>query len=413
MVPEPSPNCWNGEDEEQKIDECKDAPILYSLHYPDQTRNTPMVSKQGNEKNSLFNQMRSIMYAGPREIATKDFSEEQAESEIKDKGNQATLRKSAPSSDRKINSPPAKLHKEPRGFTAIREKSKLLQNGLRTMVSSPPALNDSSGTAKGSTFLLETLDSDYGLLGQNLLPPIPFYWTGAPISSSPNRVVIMFADAYGMSSGNHKIVADEIAKLMGEERTAVMIPDLSRGHPLLHPYTNISTATLGTMLVRLKLKNRPERVERDLKEMLFPWLASQFDDISKVTFSCIGFCHGAWIMARALAIENTIFDCGVGIHPSFIAEEVHGGSSESLAQKIGSNPCLLMPASNNKDLKAFSKATLVLAKARGEKMSEIVRDFDTMLHGWVSRGDRTDEEIAKKQIEALEAATAFICRHSN
>mmetsp|Transcript_10191 Transcript_10191/g.15559 ORF Transcript_10191/g.15559 Transcript_10191/m.15559 type:complete len:433 (+) Transcript_10191:55-1353(+) len=422
----------DGKDEEQKIDESRDASIRYSLHYSDKVPASGVVSKRGKEDTELFSQLRSIISAGPVE---KGFGASQRD--IKDSGfgqpelkNKETknsffilgqlLARSDRKGDKNVNEgevhstvPGERVEKESRVFQPFREKTKSLQRGLRTMVSNPPPLNGSTGTSKGSTFLLETLDSDYGLFGQNLLPPIPFYWTGAPIRSSPRRVVIMFADVYGMNSGNHKMVADAIADLLDRKKTAVMIPDLSRGNPLLQPHTNLSTAALGAMLVRLKLKNRPERIERDLTEMLFPWLASQFEDVSKVSFSCVGFCHGAWIMARALALKNSLFECGVGIHPSFMAEEVQGGSSENLAEKIGSVPCLLLPASNDQDLKAFSKPSLVLAKSRGVKMGEVVKDFDTMSHGWVTRGDSSDKAIAKKQEEAVEAVTSFILRYSN
>lgn len=424
MISESASTYWSGKDEEQKIDESRDESIRYSLHYTDQAPNSCVASKQGkqNNDNALFSQLRSIVLAGPEEKG-RGFG--QSETKSKEAGNslsffgqfQARTEKKGDKDIEERRAPSMvareRVEKKRRGFSPIREKTKSLQRGLRTMVSNPPPVNDSTASSKGSTFLLETLDSDYGLFGQNLLPPMPFYWTGAPIRSSPSRVVIMFADVYGMNSGHHKMVADDIADILDKEETAVMIPDLSRGNPLLQPYTNLSTAALGATLVRLKLKNRPERIERDLTEMLFPWLDSQFEDISKVSFSCVGFCHGAWVMARALALKNSLFDCGVGIHPSFIAEEVHGGSSESLAQSIGSAPCLLLPSSDDQDLKAFSKPSLILAKSRGVRMGEVVREFDTVAHGWVTRGNRTDKEIVKKQGEALEIATSFIRRFSN
>lgn len=122
-------------------------------------------------------------------------------------------------------------------------------------------------------------------------------------------------------------------------------------------------------------------------------------------------------MARALTLSVEAacrFQCGVGIHPAFIPEKIHGGYSAELelASKMD-RPCLLLPASNDNAVKVNSPIVKCMARARGDvPENEISVEFPTMKHGWVSRGDARDSEIAQQQERALQMTTDFIKEHS-
>jgi dienelactone hydrolase len=243
------------------------------------------------------------------------------------------------------------------------------------------------------------------------------YWTGASIDSKPKRIVIIFSDVFGMETGNHKAFADSIAERLGPKETAVIMPDLFRGNPILQPWlpsflSEYGGSVLGapSMLLRIKFKHPPESIELDLIELIFPWLRDNLD-LTQISFSCIGFCFGGWVVGRVLSLPDLPFKAGVGIHPSFQPELLHLGTPEGMAERIGTKPCLLLPAYND-DLKTNSKVVLIMAEARGVSVDEVSIEFPTMRHGWVTRGDSANVEIAEQQELALKLSAEFLKKHS-
>ena len=74
--------------------------------------------------------------------------------------------------------------------------------------------------------------------------------------------------------------------------------------------------------------------------------------------------------------------CGVGVHPGFKVEGVHGGSEDDLVKKIGTKPILLLPAGNDpKSDKVGGKHVKALADARDISEETISIEFpDLKLH---------------------------------
>lgn len=54
--------------------------------------------------------------------------------------------------------------------------------------------------------------------------------------------------------------------------------------------------------------------------VLLPWLKKS----GVSTMTCCGFCFGGWMVGQALAIPETPFTCGIGLHPSWNVEKLHG-----------------------------------------------------------------------------------------
>mmetsp|Transcript_29661 Transcript_29661/g.30148 ORF Transcript_29661/g.30148 Transcript_29661/m.30148 type:complete len:119 (+) Transcript_29661:130-486(+) len=107
--------------------------------------------------------------------------------------------------------------------------------------------------------------------------------------------------------------------------------------------------------------------------------------------------------------------CGVGMHPSFNLEQIHGGTELSLAKEIGSFPYFLMPAGNDSSaMKVGGECVIVMASSRGNDVDEtdVSLEFPNMAHGWNTRGDPTsDDNIKDAQQLALKKCVEFIENH--
>ena len=317
------------------------------------------------------------------------------------------------------------------------------------------------------------------------LQPMPCYCTGAPLATA-SSVVVVFTDVYGIEAGHHKVFADcLVERFMApttasttanatEETVAVIIPDLQRGTPILQPWLTMSSSFsfardmvdsfLGSpgMAVRVKKDYPPHKIEQEIFQMILPFLQRQRRHAKNNTntntntnttkgkksfkLSCVGFCFGGWVVGRVLGCpanhnNHTTtgggFQCGVGIHPSFHPNLLHGERQTTMAERI-SKPMLLLPAWNDVDYKPNTKVVDIMTANRlqqqqlrrsnnnaknnnnnnnndGEEVEPPVVsiEFPTMMHGWVSRGDPTDANVAKEQERALQLTVEFLQKHTH
>jgi dienelactone hydrolase len=235
--------------------------------------------------------------------------------------------------------------------------------------------------------------------------PISAYVVGPHQESSascPTRIVVVFPDVYGIDSGNQKIVCDALS----DDSTLVIMPDLFRGNPIVKDWGMFTSALMIPALVwASKTRMTDTAIEQDLMESLLPFLKNY--DQAKV--SMLGFCYGGWVMGRALALDAFSFvKCGVGIHPSWKLQALHGKTEVALAEAVKAKPILFLPAGND-DLKVGTPIVQQLAKQRGGiAEATIAIEFPDMVHGWVARGDANDAKIAEQQEKALNLAKDFI-----
>ena len=248
--------------------------------------------------------------------------------------------------------------------------------------------------------------------------PLDIYVTSSP--SNAKSAIIIASDVFGWQSGHHRRFADQLAGKVGQEAT-VVIPDLFHGSPLAQPMFAKRIGFqpfafllgLPSMLYRMFSRDIPNEVDRDLGVLVRYLRAAGVERLS-----IVGFCFGAWVVARALASEaNHEFACGIGVHPSLQLEKllVKGSTDVELAKRVGATPFLLMPAAgDHANLKPGGEVCKVLAAARGVADAEVSHPFESMKHGWVTRGDDTaDAEIARDQSKALERAAEFIMQHAS
>lgn len=241
--------------------------------------------------------------------------------------------------------------------------------------------------------------------------PLPVYLTGTELNKA-KRIVLVFTDVFGIDTGNHKVVADRLGRNLAN--TAVVIPDLFRGEPILTegpewiPKAILRNGVyLAQIVYQCKFRITKDALDRDLVDILLPWIR-QRNTVAQV--SCVGFCFGGWLTAHILALSNNRdlpFVCGVGIHPSFKIETIHGRTEAYLAERVGTKPLLLLSAQND-NLHPGNESVEILAKNRGVESSSVAVSFDSMIHGWVTRGDSSDPSVKEEQDRATQLTISFI-----
>lgn len=159
-------------------------------------------------------------------------------------------------------------------------------------------------------------------------------------------------------------------------------------------------------------------VKKDI-ESCFTFLL-ETHDINSSNIGAIGFCWGVWALVKSC--EMNLFQCGVGFHPSIKLEStIFGGNQEAVVKVAAVNtPLLLCVAGNDLDNLKPSKGGS-LAQIISESSSQHPPspkhwvtprcvEFEEMIHGWVSRGDTSIDNVKKEAESALVMAIDFI-RH--
>ncbi|GMH79016.1 hypothetical protein TrLO_g7726 [Triparma laevis f. longispina] len=271
-----------------------------------------------------------------------------------------------------------------------------------------PHLPPPVGPRSGTTIVIEGKDGADDLI---------LYIIGSLDTANPaTKAVVIYSDVFGEGSGNHRRFADHLQSSLGSDYV-VVLPDFFRGAPALNPISFLPSFLsdfFGApgMIFRLKFTYTFEPViKRDSENTVVPWLKSK----GVKQFACVGFCFGGWCVGQSLALPAKPFSCGVGIHPSFNVEMLHGGTEEKLAEAIGNTPILLLPAQNDRPtLKPGGECVKMLAAARGVKEEDVSVPYSDMIHGWVTRGDDSkSQRVADAQADALKRSSEFISKNIN
>lgn len=226
--------------------------------------------------------------------------------------------------------------------------------------------------------------------------------TGVPLHEAA-RIILVFSDVYGMQYGNHKAFCDQLADHL--PKTTILLPDLFRGKPILTPCL-YKWAILPTIVGNLLF--RVNHITADLLDTVWPWIGQQSD----APVSAVGFCLGAWMVAKCLGGWLPTLQCGVGIHPSFRPEQLFGRSEVQVAEAVGAKPFLLLPAGNDV-LQSSHPGVQAMARARHVSPDAVVVPFPDMVHGWVTRGDSTLFFMHEHQQRALHLTVDFLKQYSS
>ncbi len=123
----------------------------------------------------------------------------------------------------------------------------------------------------------------------------------------------------------------------------------------------------------------------------------------ELNYSSIGFCWGGWAIAKSAA-EGVTWKSSVSCHPSTKIESFVFGNDEKSMMKRINMPFLLLPAGNDPDnLKPGSEAVEDLKRYGGNSIL-----FENMVHGWVSRGDLSQDDVKADAEKALTFALDFL-----
>lgn len=238
---------------------------------------------------------------------------------------------------------------------------------------------------------------------------MPAYVVGV-VGGGASRAVVVFTDVYGINTGNHKVLCDALAEQLGEG-TLVIMPDLFRGVAILGgwgfmPQAFTKAFSLPSIIFNIKTRITRTNINSDLSLLVLPYLKEKLSGTA--TIASVGFCFGAWVVGLALALEPFNCQSGVAIHASWKAEVVAGGNLEALASSIGTKPILFLPSSTDTDTKADAPAVQQLAKQRGVEPRDISVEFPDQNHGWMTRANDSDHDVAQDREKALQVTVNFI-----
>jgi len=224
-------------------------------------------------------------------------------------------------------------------------------------------------------------------------------------ANESKKVVYIFTDVWGITS-RIKSIADKLATSLS---CTVVVPDILRGE------TAANLKSKSDFFVWIKKYPWEPLIVNDL-EACTDFLVSKdlfSPSAAESTVGCIGFCWGAWVVAKvlnssAISPDTTKWgksvSCGVGLHPStHVENSVFERDEDKMLQEILS-PMLLLPAGNDKpNLKKGHPNVTYLESKGGESI-----EYPEMVHGWVSRGDLKKENVKRDNKDALEKTTSFL-----
>ena len=232
-------------------------------------------------------------------------------------------------------------------------------------------------------------ESDYRPVGsKSMLGDLPIYTVGSPGDSA----VLVFADVFGPNTGRHSAVADQLAS----EGYFVVMPDHMRGAAMGE----------GDPAFLQRYTNYPAIFGPDLNDKVLPYLKQ--NGVSKI--AAIGFCSGAWVAARA-SVAGVPLLCAAGCHPSLRLEGMATDTSDDEVGLIEKVKCPMLFANAGDDPDNIKQNGAVSTKLMQRFPTSVVRDFPAQTHGFVVRGDVTDDSVARGVREAMTLCTDFIGSH--
>ena len=138
-----------------------------------------------------------------------------------------------------------------------------------------------------------------------------------------------------------------------------------------------------------------------MKFRIIPFLRSN----GVVKYAHIGFGIGGYITFLACRDRNVA--CGVGISSSIEIFRMHGSSEISAAGEVLC-PQLLIQADDDLDVTMINgEVHLELKKHSFGEMCSVYH-FNGVKHGWLLRGDYSDEIIMRNATKAVELILSFI-----
>lgn len=220
------------------------------------------------------------------------------------------------------------------------------------------------------------------------------------VGKGNSRALLVAGDIFGIHQGRHK----EICDILADEGFLVILPDFFHGAPKARSggfLQNLQQAlSLWTPL------NTPwSRVENDLAQAVLPYLEQQGCPLERCAL--LGFCWGAWLVCHACGAWP--FCCGAMAHPSVHTMAMRWGEDqEELLRKVKVPQLVLASKDEPEDWKPGGRAEEVF----NQNSAGVFKDFGSMSHGFVTRGDLKDSNVQLEVSRALEYIRGFLCKHT-
>jgi dienelactone hydrolase len=300
--------------------------------------------------------------------------------------------------------------------------ARLLFLGIVTMSCCPPgswpaleAGETPPGGYRGTVVTLPPPQGDADSSTQQ--PPLQAYVVKADpaaaesssAAASTRYGLISFQDIYEYNTGRALAVADQFA---------------SMGFTVVHVdfVTNDKSCKQGHLDMAqfvpwLEERKYGEFISPKLIHTVLPYLQSLLDGADSNTttkIGIIGFCWGGYNCLRAMADPDIhpLVGAAVLFHPAFAINQLLGLHPECLdvAESVSTAvPALICSAGNDPKFGWPDGSLLQALQTRCPSTRGV--HFDDMLHGWVIRGDVSDDNVREQVKRAIELAVAFLKEH--
>ena len=212
------------------------------------------------------------------------------------------------------------------------------------------------------------------------------------VGDSREKAIIVFPEVFCWE-GRLKGICDTFA----EQGYYVIMPDIMRGDSMTNHSESEDTkiAFLGVWAQWPRIENDCQNVFRHITERGIARIGS------------VGFCWGAWVIFRSSALGLPL-TAGAGCHPSLRLECFTGGSVEALTNSVKCPMSLASARNDPENVQAGGEVENIL---KSIFPSSEVHSYPEVDHGWVTRGDLTDEVVAKGVKDALAQVSAFFQAH--
>eukprot|EP00929_Paragymnodinium_shiwhaense_P079352 TRINITY_DN41302_c0_g1_i1.p1 TRINITY_DN41302_c0_g1~~TRINITY_DN41302_c0_g1_i1.p1 ORF type:complete len:309 (-),score=67.33 TRINITY_DN41302_c0_g1_i1:117-1043(-) len=240
------------------------------------------------------------------------------------------------------------------------------------------------------------------------------------VGNKSSKAVVMVHDVFGVHSGRHKQLADEIAK----RGFLVVVPDFfeSTGGGLFGKEVPGFGMPLGMMLKFLwmlmsgKMKGFTSKhpwdpdCKRIWMQAVAPWLKEQ----GCTSAGLVSFCWGAYVAMHAAGVQPVVLPVTANVlfHPSFHGAAAHfKEDQEAIIKAAAKAPTAVYSTSMEpKSWQPGGQASLWMQDANPKGVVEWVQE--KQMHGFMTRGDmKKDLQLAEDIQRCTEEAVAFLERH--
>lgn len=241
-------------------------------------------------------------------------------------------------------------------------------------------------------------------------PGIEFYTTTSTATADNTKCIILIPDVWGWNSGRIRNIADHFAN---ELNCLVVIPkiqpplDGGTDGDALPPDFDMS-ARGGDFKDWASGESMNWAAVQPRLQALHDHLVNT-QGVTKI--GVMGFCWGYWCTAHMLGVASLAKHvvCSVAAHPSVTLEErFFGGDNIALMDAVNV-PTLLMPAKNDPDVYREGGELFLALQSNGNSDC-VTHSYPDVVHGFVNRGDCTDELVKASVKASVEDATEWFQR---